>query len=134
MILALSVALPLLWAAPSLARPDDGRPAFLRYCAACHGKDATGQGPVRAAFRNPPPDLTTLRKRNGTFPRDALFSVLEQRTTVAAHGSRALPIWGETFWRVAGESRLDRSPQSRTMDEIVDFLETLQMPALAPRH
>jgi hypothetical protein len=134
MILAVSVALSLLWIRPSLARPADGRTAFLRYCAACHGPDATGHGPVRAAFRNPPPDLTTLTKRNGTFPREALFSVLDQRTTVTAHGSRALPVWGETFWRLAGESRLDRSPQSRTMDEIVDFLETLQMPALAPRH
>jgi len=131
-ILALPLALQLLRAAPSLAEPGDGQSAFLRYCAACHGQDASGHGPTRAAFRTPPADLTQLSRRNGAFPREELFAVIEQRSAIAAHGSRALPVWGETFWRIAGESKLDRSPQSRTMDAIVDFLESLQVPMLAP--
>lgn len=134
-ILALPLALQLLRAAPALAEAGDGRSAFLRYCAACHGEDASGHGPTRAAFRTPPADLTKLSGRNGgAFPRQELFAVIEQRSAIAAHGSRALPVWGETFWRIAGESRQDRSPSSRTMDAIVDFLETLQVPTLAPPH
>jgi hypothetical protein len=126
-----TLALALLMAAPHTLRASqaEGRSAYLRYCAACHGEDATGHGPLRGAFRTPPTDLTMLTKQQQTFPREKLFTVMEQSRPVAAHGSPATPVWGESFWRVAGESDFDRSPQSRTMKEIVDFLEELQAPA-----
>ena len=37
-----------------------GEEMFDVYCAACHGKDAKGNGPAAAELKMPPPDLTTL--------------------------------------------------------------------------
>lgn len=34
-------------------------------CAACHGSDATGNGPVASQLTPKPPDLTVLSKNNG---------------------------------------------------------------------
>jgi hypothetical protein len=108
------------------ARPGDGQLAYARYCGACHGAQGDGDGPARAAFRNPPADLTALTRKRGSFPRGDLLNIIDQTRAIAAHGSRDLPIWGETFWRPAGEVDIDLSPHSRTMEEIVDFVEGLQ--------
>ena len=44
---------------------------FNSYCAACHGKDAKGDGPAASALKVPPADLTQLaKKNNGKFPAD----------------------------------------------------------------
>ncbi len=46
-----------------------GKVMFKQYCAACHGSDAKGHGPARAALKVPAADLTTLAKRHGgEFP------------------------------------------------------------------
>ena len=48
-----------------------GRDSFELYCAACHGSDGRGNGPVAAGLRTAPADLTLLaRGNNGAFPRD----------------------------------------------------------------
>lgn len=83
---------------------------------------------MRPAFRVPPSDLTALGRRPGGFPRADLLKIIDQTKPVDAHGSRDLPIWGETFWRAVGEDELDRSPQSKTIEDIVNFLESLQAP------
>jgi len=41
-----------------------GQEMFNTYCAACHGKDAKGNGPAGGALKVPPPDLTTLSQRH----------------------------------------------------------------------
>lgn len=75
-----------------------GREEFHRACAPCHGADARGGGPVAAALRTPPPDLTTLTLRNGgTFPRQRLLAVLTEEVVVPAHGSREMPVWSARF-------------------------------------
>ena len=37
---------------------------FRRYCAQCHGLDATGDGPVASALKKKPANLTTLAKNH----------------------------------------------------------------------
>src|SRR5215831_15519212 len=45
-----------------------GRGSYIRYCSACHGEDAKGNGP-KATPPEKPADLTQLAKNNnGTFP------------------------------------------------------------------
>ena len=54
-------------AAPAPAFLGDslvGKDSFEAYCAACHGVDARGSGPVASALKRTPPDLTILASRN----------------------------------------------------------------------
>lgn len=48
-----------------------GEQTYKQYCAACHGADAKGVGPLASLLKTLPPDLTTLAKRHlGKFPYD----------------------------------------------------------------
>lgn len=71
---------------------------FRRYCAQCHGMDGTGDGPVAAALKKKPANLTLLSKNNGgVFPEKEVHDFIDGTKTSAAHGSRAMPIWGYAF-------------------------------------
>jgi mono/diheme cytochrome c family protein len=76
-----------------------GEGLFNSYCAACHGKDAKGNGPAAAALKVPPPDLTTLAQRHGgKFPTEYITAVLQYGVEeVKAHGSKDMPVWGPLF-------------------------------------
>ena len=75
-----------------------GKAMFKQYCAACHGMDAKGHGPARAALKVPAADLTTLAKRHGgEFPTDLVTNILRFGPGLAAHGSSDMPTWGGIF-------------------------------------
>src|SRR5262249_18539476 len=75
-----------------------GKLDFRRYCAQCHGMDATGDGPVAPALKKKPANLTLLSKNNGgTFPEAEVRNFIDGTKTSAAHGNRAMPIWGDAF-------------------------------------
>ena len=68
---------------------------YLSSCAACHGVDGNGKGPLSAELKSQPADLTILAKRNdGVFPVNAIYEVIDGRKSVKAHGTREMPIWG----------------------------------------
>ena len=92
----------------------EGKEWFGSYCSSCHGEDAKGHGPVAQALKEPPPDLTTLAKRNnGKFPADYVKKVLEHGITAPAHGTTDMPVWGRTFAQVNAR-------------ELIQFLESVQ--------
>ncbi|MGE5318854.1 MAG: c-type cytochrome [Hyphomicrobiaceae bacterium] len=77
---------------------DIGKQEFQSYCASCHGMDAKGNGPVAEQLKISPPDLTTLAKNNnGVFPTNAVYQIIDGRKAIGAHGTRAMPVWGERF-------------------------------------
>ena len=50
------------------------------YCATCHGRDGKGNGPVAAALKVVPPDLTRLARDNGgAFPRKRVEMFMTMR-------------------------------------------------------
>ena len=76
-----------------------GPDLYRLYCATCHGKDATGNGPAAAALKVPPPDLTGLaRARGGGFPAAGVEAIIRGGTLVTAHGSDVMPVWGPIFY------------------------------------
>ncbi len=80
---------------------DPGRREFESNCAVCHGKSGQGDGSVVELLKRSPPDLTQLsRKNGGVFPIDRVYQTIEGGT-VAAHGSREMPIWGRDY-RIQG--------------------------------
>ena len=78
---------------------DVGRTEYQSSCAACHGIDGKGSGPVSKELKTPPADLTVLAKNNnGVFPYDTVYQMIDGRnSTVVAHGTREMPIWGYRF-------------------------------------
>jgi mono/diheme cytochrome c family protein len=75
-----------------------GEQMYKQYCAACHGTDAKGNGPLASLLKTPPPDLTTLAKRHtGKFPYDYVSNILEFGPGLSAHGSSDMPTWGPIF-------------------------------------
>ncbi len=87
------LALLVLTAAATFACADDGAAAlYRRDCAPCHGERGRGDGPAAAALCPPPTDLAKL----DTSPAE-LMKQIDGRRTIRAHGSAAMPVWGEVF-------------------------------------
>lgn len=81
--------------------PASGKEMFTSYCAACHGKDAKGDGPAAAALKATPADLTVLAKLNGgKYPSNKVTSVLRGQTNLVPHGDQEMPVWGRVFLRM----------------------------------
>jgi hypothetical protein len=80
-----------------------GHEMFMSYCASCHGKNATGDGPAASALKITPADLTMLAKENGgKYPNNKVTSILSGQTDLAAHGNKEIPVWGVVFWSMSG--------------------------------
>ena len=111
-------------ASPQMPIPTSGREIFTTYCAACHGLDARGDGPVASAFNTPPADLTLLSRRNGgKYPVDRVTSVLRGEALLVAHGNRDMPVWGPVFSRLS-EGR--GVPVRTLITNLNHYLESMQ--------
>jgi mono/diheme cytochrome c family protein len=101
------LALKWLWVASALSfsacalaqNRDAGKIEYRSSCAACHGLDAKGNGPVSKNLKTPPTDLTVLAKnKNGVFPYDMIYETIDGRnSTISSHGTREMPVWGYRF-------------------------------------
>ena len=76
-----------------------GPDLYRHYCATCHGSDGKGDGPAGRALKVAPSDLTVLaRHEKGVFPASAVETIIRGGTTVAAHGSVEMPVWGPILY------------------------------------
>lgn len=105
-----------------------GQELYKRFCAACHGADAQGNGPVAASFKIQVPDLTRIARRQGKFSPTLIERVVDGRHILAAHGTREMPVWGEEFTRAELGSP-DAERDTRTViAKIVEYISTIQRP------
>jgi mono/diheme cytochrome c family protein len=113
--------------AASSAVQQAGRDYYVEACASCHGIDGRGAGPVAASLAVPPPDLTTMRaRRKGKFPYEELASYIDGRKSIAAHGSREMPVWGERFGEEAAKDpQQERFIHGKVLMLLV-YLESIQ--------
>jgi Cytochrome C oxidase, cbb3-type, subunit III len=104
------------------AQDDVGKMEYQSSCAACHGADAKGGGPVSKDLKTRPADLTALAKNNnGVFPYERVYQVIDGRnTTITSHGTREMPVWGYRF----GPPQAFRFKQR--IIAVIDYLKTLQ--------
>lgn len=101
-----------------------GKAMYQEYCAACHGKNADGQGPAAPAFKVEPPDLTGLASRNGgKFPYDHFYAVLQFGTATPAHGSKEMPIWAPMFSSLDGGRK---GVVEQRMHNLASYVDSLQ--------
>jgi mono/diheme cytochrome c family protein len=115
-------------APPSPARTVSGAATFATHCAACHGPQGEGNGPVAATLRVPVPNLRTLRQRNGQFPTEWVASKIDGRDLPPAHGDRAMPVWGGVFDKT-GQLIVDAGNAEQRIEAVIDYLQELQIPA-----
>ncbi|WP_323765508.1 c-type cytochrome [Marinovum sp.] len=106
-----------------------GREDFLQYCAACHGHDATGNGPMAPSPVLPPPDLTELSDLNkGVFPILDVIARIDGRDTLVAHGS-PMPVYRD-FFEGKGVTVQDETGAlimtSQAIIDLVIYLESIQ--------
>jgi mono/diheme cytochrome c family protein len=104
-----------------------GAELFERFCAACHGTEAHGDGPVAAGLASTVPDLTRIKERNdGTFPADTVRDTIDGRTPVRAHGTRVMPVWGYEFWVEEGADITAEREARELVRRLVLYLESIQ--------
>ena len=103
--------------------PVEGAELFREYCATCHGRDATGNGPAALALRQSPPDLTRISQRNrGSFPRERVKNYISGESDILSHGTREMPIWGPIFRQVDRDHELGQI----RLHNVTVYLESLQ--------
>lgn len=103
-----------------------GSSLFKTYCAACHGTQAKGDGPLASSLRVVPPDLTLLAKRSGgAYPTEQVYRVIDGRTSVKGHGGPDMPVWGDAF--KASADGYSEEKVKEKIDALVDFLKSIQM-------
>ena len=90
------------------ALEDLGKQEYDNSCAVCHGTSGKGDGPYAGIIETRIPDITTLQKtNNGVFPYDRVYQVIDGRADVKAHGTRAMPIWGNEYNEKAADYYAD---------------------------
>jgi mono/diheme cytochrome c family protein len=104
--------------------PASGKEMYFSYCASCHGVTSRGNGPAAAAFKVPPPDLTTLSRRNqGKFPSAHVAQAIKGDAVMAAHGSKDMPVWGPVF---SSMSKGDQGLVQLRISNLTKYIESLQ--------
>jgi hypothetical protein len=109
---------------------------FRRYCAQCHGMSGTGDGPVAPALKKKPANLTLLSANNGyVFPEQEVRDFIDGTKTSAAHGTRAMPIWGDAFRMRVGSASgaggtmsagLTQQQVNTKIDRLVGYVASIQ--------
>ncbi|MGX0975889.1 mono/diheme cytochrome c family protein [Roseovarius sp. MBR-51] len=103
-----------------------GEQTYERYCAACHGLDATGMGPMQAVLSVQPTDLTMLQaKNNGLFPVERVVRRIDGRDPLVSHGS-PMPIYGSFFEDRDIGLTTERGQTILTSQPVVDLVTYLQ--------
>ena len=106
-----------------------GEEMFMRYCAACHGTDARGTGPVARTMSKRVPDLTQLAATpGGEFPAQAIRDAIDGRSMAISHGTRQMPVWGYEFWVEEGADVVAERSAREIINRIVEYLESIQAP------
>ena len=108
-------------------RADDiaqGRALYLRYCAVCHGRNGSGDGPMARALTTPPTNLRLLSDLYGNpLDENKVARAIDGRLEVAAHGPREMPVWGDRLYDEPHGSEL--SVEDR-VEKLVAYLQSIQ--------
>jgi hypothetical protein len=104
----------------------DGPQLYQRFCASCHGASGQGDGPVAASLEFVPDLREVSRRSGGRFPADRVRSVIDGRATLAAHGTRSMPVWGYEFEAQIPPDQPGRAAAQELITRLVDYLASIQ--------
>ncbi len=135
MIAAGFAALPETARAADAVTAEDagnGKQEYLMHCAACHGLEGRGDGPIGQMLKTPAPNLALIAQRNGgTYPAQKVYEIIDGSSVVAAHGTRDMPLWGDRYRRDPKPQTPDQTSAASDLAQqrilsLVDYLGTLQ--------
>jgi mono/diheme cytochrome c family protein len=101
---------------------ERGQVSYMAHCAACHGAEGLGGGPVAQYLTVSPTDLTQLGVGD-EFPFDEVYDVIDGRE-VPGHGTREMPVWGPALTGM--DATGDRKAVKEKLVELVYFLKSMQ--------
>lgn len=117
---------PPIRADPVLA--DLGEQTFMRHCASCHGESAHGDGTAASALRTAPADLTRIAaRRGGAFPEGEIARFIDGRFSVAAHGTREMPVWGDRLGERIPEAGVSEEVVRGQISVLIEYLKSVQV-------
>lgn len=129
-VLLLGLSAGVLHAQEGSNAEVSGEADFNMYCATCHGEDGKGDGPKAFGLSKPVPDITTLTKRYGSFPRERLTRLIDGRDPIEGHVDREMPVWGIWFKEEAaaelGGAEGDEGSVARRVANLIGYIESLQ--------
>ena len=109
---------------PDAAAAAKGQITYVRYCVACHGKAARGDGGLAGDLRVPVPDLTTLAARSGgQYPYDRVARIISSGEVLKGHGNADMPAWGDVFKKTKG---IEAPSADAAIGNLAHYLWTLQ--------
>jgi mono/diheme cytochrome c family protein len=106
---------------------ESGEQLFAEHCAACHGENARGDGIINSYLKVPAPDLTLIAaRRDGHFPDEEIYRIIDGQSRENFTPSRHMPIWGYEFFGNDSDDEQAHGRASSRVDSIVAFLKTRQ--------
>jgi mono/diheme cytochrome c family protein len=107
-----------------------GPDLFRAHCAACHGEDGRGRGPLASVLKTKVPDLTVLAKNDGgDFPTALVRKIIVGEDVLISHGSREMPIWGP----ISHQIESDQDWGNVRLENLVKYLQSIQQKSDAHR-
>ncbi|MGI9591213.1 MAG: c-type cytochrome [Myxococcota bacterium] len=107
---------------------DMGSEFYQRYCASCHGLEGKGDGPAAGVLNPPPKDLTRIAaRRGGKYPDGEIARYIDGRFDIAAHGSRTMPVWGESFGAAIPDAGVSEEVVRGRILVLVEYLKSIQV-------
>lgn len=106
------------------AVPAHAEALYRRDCAACHGLAGRGDGPAAEAMTPRPTDLTT-----STLSLSELMKVIDGRRTVRAHGTAAMPVWGEAYEDEITDPKRQTRQGLRQVQAVAEYVQALRAKA-----
>ena len=120
----------LLLTGPAIVWGNDiseGRELYLQHCAACHGINGDGHGPLEHELTAPPADLRLLSRKYGNpLPEDQIARFMDGRADLKAHGPRDMPVWGEEMWQYP-EGSGNPNQVSDSVAHTIHYLQSIQI-------
>lgn len=128
------LALSLLVAVPGVVEAQSisfGKELFDTNCAACHGPEGAGDGPVAVYIEPKPTDLRNLAGPNDLgFPFGRVWNSIASGS-LSAHGTSMMPVWGDLFMEEALPKEIHPGVSARDLVEarmlaLTFYIQTLQ--------
>jgi mono/diheme cytochrome c family protein len=113
--------------AANVSPAEAGKMYYRQYCASCHGITGKGDGPMAVALKSKTPDLTELAKKNGgKFPYMDVLDIIDGERTMASHGSKEMPAWGQTFQADIGADPMTQAAVRGRLMLLTDYIRSIQ--------
>lgn len=129
---AMIVLLGMAVSPASAQDPVIGQTEYLQHCAACHGFEGRGDGPIGSILKTPAPNLALIsRRNNGTYPVQKIYAIIDGSSVLAAHGTRDMPLWGDRYRSstkavTPDQQNLAEEQAQQRILSLVYYLATLQ--------